>query len=110
VSLHDDNMQAAADPMLSYFGEDVTYTPIVGDPVVIQAIPTDSILDPRDGGRRTVGAKVTIAVFKTDVASPTRNEDTITVPGDWLDKDEDQTLRIASITERHGGIWILELA
>lgn len=70
------------DSLKSHFGETITYTPAVGDPVEIQAMIDKAFisLDPASGAAQ-VSTKPMIGVKKADLEADPKADDTVEMRG-----------------------------
>lgn len=106
--------EIAADTLaaIDAIGDAITYHVSGGSDLSINGVPLAMPPSRRDSDdRRVTSHRVLIAVAKSDVTTPQINQDTVTVPGSWVNQSTSQTLRVGAV---HGdrsdpGHWLIEL-
>jgi len=87
-----------AKAMIDADGEDITYTPDGGAPVVIKCYPNTEPLQTRGTDEnRSLSYKMALVISKADIPVVTLNKDTVTVPGAWVNQAGTPTLRVAVV-------------
>jgi len=93
-------------------GTTVQYLPAGGYAIPVKCFPRAGELMPRGAdGNKTVAHKLIVAISKADRPFVKRNEDQVIVPGGWVEKATDQTLRVCAVMEDRSdpGVWLLGL-
>lgn len=92
-------------------GSLVTYHSAALGDLAITVTPQQGELEPRQTDeRRTLHHLILISVPKAALAAVAVNDDTVTIPGAWVEKSTDQTLRVSRIVKRFDADnWLLAL-